>query len=111
MKKKTKEESVKRAKMLVKRLGTTFIDLGGELKLIYEYGWYAPYTSFRDFCSVELDLHYRKAMNLMAIYAGISGGSLSKKVSIEVILGIGWSKLSVIATKLSGPDAEMWLKF
>jgi hypothetical protein len=99
----------KEAKVMIATLlnqgGEGEFKVGGVLAKVMESGWYAPYSSFREFVENEHGLHYRKALNMIEIYNAL----IEAKVPWDKIKHLGWTKIQRMAKVLSEENAAQWI--
>lgn len=97
------------AKGLVRDLSETaeltYFKLGGVLSSIQSHGWFAPYSSFKEFVEGEHGIPYRKAMYWIDIYNKLS----EKKVPWEKVKALGWTKLKEIVSVLTADNVDEWV--
>lgn len=84
--------------------------IGGILAVVRENGWYSEYETFQKYVDSEFSTlsrsPYRKARYLMAIYNAL----VESGVKWEKVAALGWTKLSVIASKLTTENVNEWIK-
>ncbi len=83
-----------------------FFKMGGALAEMLAKGWMGDYDDFGAFVEGEFGYSLRKAQNLISIYHAI----VSCGATWEEVKGIGWSKLSVIATSLTPDNYQAWFE-
>ncbi len=81
-----------------------FFKMGGALAEMLSKGWMGDYDDFGNFVEGEFGFKLRKAQNLISVYHAI----VSCGATWEEVQGIGWSKLSVIATSLTPDNYKQW---
>ena len=83
-----------------------FFKMGGALAEMLANGWMGEYDDFGAFVEGEFGFKLRKAQNLISIYHAI----VSCGATWEEVKGIGWSKLSVVATVLTNENYQQWFE-
>lgn len=83
-----------------------FFRMGGALAEMLAKGWMGDCDDFGSFVEGTFGFKLRKAQNLISIYHAI----VSCGATWEEVKGIGWSKLSVIATILTPDNYKAWFE-
>ena len=83
-----------------------FFKMGGALAEMLAKGWMGEYDDFGSFVEGTFGFKLRKAQNLISVYHAI----VSCGATWEEVAGIGWSKLSLIATKLTTDNYKQWFE-
>ncbi len=101
---KSEQEAIEYVYDLVDVNEFNFFKMGGALAEMLAKGWMGDYDDFGAFVEGEFGFSLRKAQNLISIYHAI----VSCGATWEEVKGIGWSKLSVIATSLTPDNYKQW---
>ena len=80
--------------------------LGGVLAKIQKQKWYDPYPTFRDYVEQVHGMDYRTATYWTKTY----GAMASNGVPWSKVEGIGWTKLSRIASILTLDNVDEWVE-
>jgi phosphoribosylanthranilate isomerase len=105
-----KEAALAQGRQIQSDTDFNLFKIGGILAVVRENAWYSEYETFQKYVEAEFSTlsrsPYRKARYLMAIYNAL----VESGVKWEKVSSIGWTKLSVIAGKLTPENVDEWIK-
>lgn len=112
---KTKEVEVPREDVVRQQIKTTyqaidrgFLDLSSLLSEAYHNDYHVlwGFDRFEEYCNTELDVHYRKAMDLIGIWDKVKELDLPR----SEVDALGWSKMRNIASVIDEKNQSDWLE-
>ncbi len=101
-----KETAFEIVPSLIDSVDFSYFKLGGVLSAIQDNGWWEDESDkFKNFIQDRFGLHYRKAMYLIEIYDGL----VEADIPWSKVSGLGWTKLSKIASILTQDNVDEWV--
>lgn len=93
----SKTQALNQAQKLAETVETSYLKLGGILKLIFDNQWFEGFENFDKFVFETYGFRGRKARYLMDIYTHL----VNKQIPWDKVHHLGWTKLKELAPSLT----------
>lgn len=100
----TRIKALNRAATLAENIETSYLELGGVLRVIRDQSWWEGHKDFGAFVQEKFGFAERKAKYLIEIYTEL----VTKHIPWDKVQHLGWTKLKDLARVLTLENVDEW---